>query len=180
MEDLGAMITMKLRVVFCLAAATIVAACGGTGDNADDQVGTVEQELAPPGSNSVYVPGSSNFPTQWAPGERRLITLAMQNTGTSGSPTNDWLTSGPAYQLATLDSAWSWSYTPIASRTNVGSTAFISQILTAPASTTTFRARMRAGFTDQFGATINLAPTISSSFLRFWTRQSCRPAFRPR
>jgi len=166
------MTTSRLRVLFCLGAAFLMAACGGGGDRSE-QVGTTEQAIViPPGSNAVYVPAQSNFPASFKPGERRLVTLTMRNTGTT-SPANDWNASNPAavYQLATRDGAWGWAWTAVTGTILPNGLASFSFIVTAPLTLTPaqpFSFQMRIGSSAFFGAQTTLTPSISNAATADW------------
>jgi cysteine-rich repeat protein len=167
-EELGDMISTKLRLLVGLGAAVIAAGCGASGDDMD-QFGTVEQAAgsAPAGSNALYVPGSSVIDTAYFPGERRFVAITMQNTGAS-SPANDWTTNPNLWQLSSPDGTWGWAWVAVPQPTPIGSPATFGMIITAPLTAQPFSFQMRAGFTFLFGPKTNLTPTISNTVTPFF------------
>jgi len=132
---------------FCVG--LVLTACSG--EPASD-IGVTEQTLpAPAGASSAYV--SNTLPGTWAPDERRIVSVTMNNDGTT-----TWTPTGPTYVLTTQvgSGTWGWSYTAVDASVAPGNNHTYNMVLTAPSAvaptTADFRARMRALGTDQFGA----------------------------
>jgi cysteine-rich repeat protein len=161
---------MRMRALLCVVAGGFMAACGGSDT---ENVGSLEQFVTvppPAGANAANV--SNTLPGTWAPDERRVVTVTMNNNGTT-----TWTPSGTIYALGGLDNnAWSWGYTSVTTSVAPGSPYTFSFVATAPsaASLTTqnFTARMRAVGTDYFGATAGpLSQTINPAATPMWACQ---------
>src|ERR1051325_4066267 len=142
-----------------LCGALVLASCGNDAPGAPE-VGTVEEALAPVGSDAQ--PVSNTIPAAMFPGERRWVTVTMQNTGAS-SPANDWTTSNPAYALRALVQNFGWGYTVTPSLVPVGSNGSFGFVITAPGASATFQASMIALGQGYFGIPLSVPVTVDSS-----------------
>lgn len=137
--------------------------CGAPETAAEDSpedVATLEQALAPAGSNAEVV--GSTIPSSLYPGERRVVSVTMRNTG-AASPSNDWTTSNPAYGLQSASAATNWGYAYVSSTVPVGAAHTFTFVLTAPASSQPVQARMNAVGRGIFGATLSVPARTPSS-----------------
>jgi cysteine-rich repeat protein len=137
--------------------------CGSGGDSggeADDDVGTTEEALAPAGSNAQVV--SNTIATSLFPGERRLLTVTMKNTGAVPG-TNNWTTANPPYALSAVNTSWGWSYSYIPAAVAVGGQNTFPVVVTAPPANTNFAARMSAVGLGVFGDTLTVPVTINNT-----------------
>lgn len=136
---------------------------------ASDGLDVSTEYLVPAGSNASFV--SNTIPTTLAPGERRVVSVTVQNTGTTPG-TNDWTVTSPPYALyrqGTTD--FGWTTTSVPSLTTVGSSATFTFAITAPSApgSYTFGARMNirsgGGF---FGPTLSVPITVSAAATPFY------------
>jgi hypothetical protein len=139
--------------------------CGTTGTG-EEAMGSVTEALAPAGSNAHFV-SSGNLPGALFPGERRLVTVTMQNTGAS-SPANDWTTSNPVYDLLALSSTFGWTSASLPTTVPVGTSATFGIVITAPAISDSFTAQMNAEGLGAFGDVATVPVTISPAVTPQW------------
>lgn len=160
-------LTNRIRGVLCVIAGGMLAACGAPGDSSED-FGSIQQLVAPPaGANAAYV--SNTLPGTWAPSERRVVTVTMNNNGTT-----TWTPTAPVYALRTLDAgAWGWAYTSVPSNVAPAANYTFSFVAEAPASavltTKPFSARMGTLTSDNFGAVAGpFTQTIDPAATPMW------------
>ena len=121
-------------------------------------------EVAPPGSGAELV--ANTVPTEMAPGERRVVTVTMRNTGAVAGA-NDWTTS--SYRLMSIGTFFGWPHRFVSTNVPVGSThtfTFVIQAPTAPGAYT-FRARMYAptgNFGDELTVSINVSGATTAEY----------------
>lgn len=154
-----------LCVVSVVAAGVIVGGCSASGES---DIGVTQQALPPPaGANAAYV--SDTLPGTWAPDERRVVTVTMNNTGTT-----TWTPTGTIYRLGSLVSptTWTWGYTNVSSSVAPGNNHTFSFIVTAPSAVvstpTLFSSRMETKTTDPFGATQSAMQTVDPAATPLW------------
>lgn len=145
----------KSRSWLALCGALLLTSCGN-GAPASEDVGTVHEALAPEGSDAQ--PVSNTIPASMFPGERRLVSVTMQNTG--ASPANTWTTANPTYALRSPNMNFGWSYTAIPAPASIGSNGTFGFIITAPATSDAFQARMVALGQGFFGSTLSVPVTV--------------------
>lgn len=142
-----------------LGAALLLAGCGENGE-----VGSTSLAVAPAGSNAAVV--SHTVPTTMAPGERRVVTVRMRNTGATAG-TNDWTPS--SYRLGSRGTWFGWPHTFATTTVAVGSEHTFSFTIQAPASagSYTFRAQMYAP-TGYFGEEVNVPVVVDAATTPAW------------
>lgn len=152
----------KVRAFLFLVAALLLVMVGCSGDGLEE-VGTVELEAAPAGSNAQFV--SSTIPASLFPGERRVVTVTMLNNGATPG-TNDW---NSTYELFRVSTNFGWSKKSVGGTVPVGSNHTFSFVITAPSSdgSYTFEARMRVGG-SLFGELVSIPITVSSAVTPMW------------
>lgn len=150
------MISRNTLVV--LAAVLATAGCA-----AEERAGLTSAAVAPAGSDSVFV--SNTIPATMAPGERRVVSVTVQNTGATPG-FNDWTTS-PSYVLYHRTGGnFGWLNTRVPSLTPVGSSATFSFVIQAPTTpgVHNFRAQMFVGSGGGFfGPTLDVPVTVDAA-----------------
>lgn len=124
------------------------------------EVGSSAAYVAPAGSNAELV--STTIPSVMTPGETRLVSVTMRNTGATAGA-NDWLPFD--YRLRQQNpKVVSWLHTRVASTVPVGNTNTFTFSLTAPSApgVYTFRAQMYAT-SGHFGELVSVDITVDAA-----------------
>ncbi|MGF1508240.1 MAG: NBR1-Ig-like domain-containing protein [Myxococcota bacterium] len=150
-----------LGLVACLAAGTV--SCE-TNDSVYVSAESSEGGLNP-GSDASVV--SDTVPTTMAPGERRFVSVTMQNDGLLTDGSNDW---DSGYLLFRNPGGFGWSATRVQGTITPTNSYTFGFVIQAPASpgTYTFGARMRAPGGVKFGETLTVTVTVSAAVTPAW------------
>jgi hypothetical protein len=159
-----------VTVLTLVGAALIAFGCGSAAEDegegfAGADVGTTAEALVRAGSNAQFV--STTIPATMYPGERRLVSVTMKNTGTA-SPFNDWTAQNPQYTLASLNNNVDWHYAYVGITVPAGATTTFSFVITAPPVSAPFTARMMDVTGGVFGDVVNVPITVSASVTPQW------------
>jgi cysteine-rich repeat protein len=138
----------------------------GTTRPGEEAVGSVTEALAPAGSGARFV-SVGNLPSALFPGERRLVSVTMQNIG-AASPANDWTMASPVYDLLALSSTFGWTNASLPATVPVGTSASFAIVITAPAISDAFTAQMNAEGLGVFGDIVSVPVSVSPAITPQW------------
>ncbi|MCB9655202.1 MAG: FG-GAP repeat protein [Deltaproteobacteria bacterium] len=130
-----------------------------------DIIGETIQGAAPAGHNASFNVGGSDFPLTWSPGEKRLVTIQMDNNGT-----NEWSSAARLYSRMSPLLRWGWASTYVSSSVPVAGSNNFTFRVRAPADGTPPNNEFRAQMTQSgyFGDVVLRTVSIDGANKRMW------------